>query len=124
VTNSIQPLDFDGARLKHFRFKSKLRAVLYGSDQDRTTLLDPHACSLGQWITTELLPALGGHPLARAIDQLHFDLHEQARQVIQLLNNGKEEEAHKRLPTVDQDGERLLELLTELEQVTQTARQN
>ncbi|QHL89104.1 histidine kinase [Nibribacter ruber] len=112
---TISSHDFEQARIKHVLFKSKLRALLFGASIDPEPVLSNNACSLGQWIKQVAFPQLGDSPDMHRLDQLHDQLHDTARHLYQLYQNGKQEQAQEGLAQVDALADAFLHLLTDIE---------
>ena len=87
--------DFESARIKHVRFKGKLRSFLFGDRGGEGPLRDPEECSLGQW-TAQRLRGTGAYahlPEARQFDREHGRIHREANRLMDLHHAGHAEQA-------------------------------
>ena len=105
--------------MKHFLFKSKLRAILLGAAIDESPVLSEHECPFGQWMQNFLLGACASFIELRQLETIHTDLHREARRVVKLHHAGAEEAALKGLDEMDKMADRSVELLNRLEQKLQ-----
>ncbi|KAA9331802.1 CZB domain-containing protein [Adhaeribacter soli] len=111
--------EFEQGRIKHFLFKSKLRAILLGAAIDESPVLSEHECPFGQWMQDFLLGACASFKELRQLETIHTDLHREARRVVKLHHAGAEETALKGLDEIDKMADQIVELLDRLEQKLQ-----
>ncbi|MGZ5244064.1 MAG: CZB domain-containing protein [Bacteroidia bacterium] len=114
--NTNTKLDFDQARIKHMLFKSKLRSILYGSSTDEQPILDETACPVGKWLYGHALDQYGHIGEMRKLEKVHQNIHNSARQLLDLYHSGKEAEAREGLSKINGIAEELVGLLNTIEQ--------
>lgn len=113
--NTTTKFDFDQARIKHMLFKSKLRSILYGSNTDEQPILDERKCSLGQWIYGHALEKYGHIPEMLKLESVHSNIHNTAKELLNLYHSGKEAEAREGLSGINHIAEELVNLLNTIE---------
>lgn len=106
--------EFEQGRIKHLLFKSKLRAILLGASIDESPVLSEHECPFGQWMQTFLLKACANFPELREMEQLHTDMHREARLVVKLYHAGNENTTAG-LARIEKLADKIMILLDQLE---------
>jgi hypothetical protein len=114
--------DFDSALIKHLSFKSKLRSFLYGSGTSQTPIRDPNVCSFGQWINTKVLKEYGHLPTSHELNRVHIRMHQVANRLMDLLQQGQQDQAIAGLAEVDQIADHITQLLRTMQQQLRTSR--
>lgn len=106
--------EFEQGRIKHLLFKSKLRAILLGADIDESPVLSEHECPFGQWMQAFLLKKFSNYPELKELEQVHTDMHREARMVVKQYHAGKENNSEG-LALIERMSDRVVELLDALE---------
>ena len=109
--------DFEGARIKHVHFKSRLRSYLFGNGGEMGPLRDPEQCSLGHWVA-ERLRGSGAYahlPEARQFDQKHVLIHKEANRLMDLHDAGQEEKVGANYAVVQQLADEMVVLMQTME---------
>ena len=106
--------EFEQGRIKHLLFKSKLRAILLGATIDESPVLSEHECPFGQWMQTFLLKACAGFPELKEMEQLHTDMHREARLVVKQYHAGNENTTAA-LARLEKLADKIMSLLDQLE---------
>ncbi|MDU0371085.1 CZB domain-containing protein [Hymenobacter endophyticus] len=114
--------EFDGARIKHLHFKSKLRSFLYGSSTAEAPIRDPRQCSFGQWITTYVLTRYGQLPESRELDAVHTQIHLEANRLMDMAQRGRQDEAIAGMAEINRLADLITRLLRTLEDKIRTGR--
>ena len=84
------------AKPDHVLWKKRLNEMLLGSTQIRPDELADHRhCRLGKWYYSEGQARFGNNADFRAIEEPHARLHEVARKVVELYEQGNKTEAQK-----------------------------
>jgi methyl-accepting chemotaxis protein len=89
---------FDIAEVKtaHLAWRSKLEGVLNGSSSLRPEeVTSHHACEFGKWFYSDAGQALAGLPGFDDVEHCHEDVHSYARQIVELIQDGRQDEANK-----------------------------
>jgi hypothetical protein len=108
--------DFDSALVKHLLFKSKLRSFLYGSGISEAPIRDPEACIFGQWITNVVMKKYAHIPESQEMNRQHIKIHQEANRLMDLQQQGQQEQAIAGLSEVNYLADQLTQLLRTLEQ--------
>lgn len=109
-------VDFQQAKAKHLAFKSRLRAILYGQQIEPTaTVLSQYACEVGKWIYGHALIAYEDIAEVHELEKVHASIHDIARRLIRLYQDGNVEEARQGLGEMEQLADRLVDLLHQIE---------
>lgn len=114
--------EFDGARIKHLHFKSKLRSFLYGSGTAEAPIRDPLQCSFGQWITSYVLARFGQLSESRELDAVHTNIHLEANRLMDMAQRGQQDEAIAGLAEINRLADQIAQLLRTLEAKIRTGR--
>lgn len=109
-------LDFEQARTKHFLFKSRLRALLYGLAVDEAPVLSEHECTVGKWIYGHALTTYGHIPEMLELEKVHAAIHSRARELVRWYKDGKVYAARTGLTGIDTIADQLMQLLTAVQQ--------
>ena len=114
--NTFIQLDFKTAKAKHLHFKSLLRSILYGiSHIDETLVVSHKDCAVGRWIYDHAIKEYHHIPEIHELEDIHKQIHTKARGLVELYKSGKEDEARLGLVDLEIIADRLIELLTEIE---------
>jgi hypothetical protein len=108
--------DFDSALVKHLLFKSKLRSFLYGSGISEAPIRDPNVCIFGQWINDKVLKQYGYLPESHELNRVHISMHHVANRLMDLHQQGLQEQAIAGLAEVNFLADRITELLRTIQQ--------
>ncbi len=106
----------DYVKFAHSVWKKKLSEMIAGkislTPSDITT---HHDCEFGKWYFSEGKEKYGQNITFKAIDDQHAKLHNTARKIAQLFNDGKKEEARALFSEFKGITDRLFDMLDELE---------
>ncbi len=109
-------LDFQEAKTKHLQFKSRLRSILFGEAlEDENPVLSHTECPVGKWIYNHALATFNNVPELHELEKVHQQIHEVARKLINLYNEGKVEQSRRGLDEMEKIAEELFFLLQEVE---------
>lgn len=90
-------MDFEAAILSHTRWKRRLHQSMTGGVRlDAATVAAPDQCDLGRWLLHEQ-SRLGAQPDYRALLEQHTAFHLAAGRVVQEINAGAHDAAHRLL---------------------------
>ncbi|MBN1765584.1 MAG: CZB domain-containing protein [Sedimentisphaerales bacterium] len=121
---NIGQINFQAAPIKeaHSLWKQKLADLLAGKiSLDSSEITDQHKCEFGQWYFSEGSEKYGHLDVFQDIETSHQRVHETARKVAQLANDGKKQEAREHYQHFHNLTAKLFEQLDLLEQqVNQT----
>ena len=109
--------DFETARIKHVHFKSKLRSYLFGNGGAIGPVRDPEQCGLGEWIAARLRGSgpYAHLPEARQLDRKHVQIHQEANQLMDLYDAGRNEEVATKYAALQVLADEMVALLQTME---------
>jgi len=113
----LKNLDFDVARAKHLSWKSRLRDFL-----DMKATLTPaeavshRECALGRWLYGERLKEYGDLRLMQELEKLHEEMHTTVQHILLFKTSGETTRAEEMYTKIPPLSDRIVALLTELEQ--------
>ncbi|GAB3197715.1 hypothetical protein ABID22_000777 [Pontibacter aydingkolensis] len=110
----ISQIDFQQLRVKHIYFKTKVRALLYGVGFDEQFFSDKSPLSV--WFDTTGKQRYAGSPEIIQLARLHQELIFSARALHRQYSNGEIEQAHEAFKSINQQSERFLSILDQMEQ--------
>ena len=109
--------DFALARAVHHAWKVRIRAFLDGRESlSKEEAVSHHHCELGKWLDNEGRAKYGNIPEMAKIDEPHEKLHPLIKEIIALKSEGRHEEAENCFAELEQQSERIIGLLGEIEQ--------
>ncbi len=109
-------LDLSKAKAAHLAWKARLRAFLDGKESlTREQAVSHRHCVLGTWYYAEGLEKYGQIPEMGALEQPHEELHRLVREIIDLKEKGKRQEAEAAYGRVGGLSERIVGLLEAVE---------
>ncbi|WP_375447450.1 ATP-binding protein [uncultured Fibrella sp.] len=109
--------DFQQAKANHLRFKSRLRAILYGeTSEQESTVLSQYACEVGRWIYGRALVDYEHIPEVHELERVHASIHVVARDMVRQYHDGHVDEARRGLLTMEQIADQLVDLLQLVEE--------
>ena len=112
-----QMLDFEAAKSAHLAWRARIRAFLDGRETLSTKeAVSHHDCMLGKWYYTEGLQQYGEIAEMAAIEQPHSNLHQLIREIIELQQAGRRDEAEARYQEIVPLSEQIIGLLDAVEQ--------
>ncbi len=106
-------IDFQQLRVKHIFFKSKVRAVLFGSSYDTTLFGDGNP--VNKWFDTVGKASYLQEPEFRKLIDLHQDFKKLVLELFNLYESGRIEQAHAGMAAMNELSDNFLHILTELE---------
>lgn len=111
-------LDFVLAKSKHLAWRVKLMSFLKGEEVLTIDQVVSHEhCDLGKWIYGEALERYKNEPKIFELEQVHKKLHQHIRNVVELKNAEKEDEANAEYDKMTEVSKTIINLLDELEKV-------
>jgi hypothetical protein len=110
---NLAQIDFQQLRIKHILYKSKVRSVLYGGVYD-AVFFSP-AGAVSQWFSTIGLPNYNHNPEMKELHNLHQEMNTIATHLFDLYKNGKIDQSHDGLKTIERKSEQFLNVLSALE---------
>lgn len=116
-------LDFAQARAKHILFKTQLRSILYHGQADQQHVSSHTTCALGVWIYGLALTTYGDIPEVIELEKVHREMHTAATHLIDLYQQGREEEARAGFTSVEIMAAHLIMLLSVVENKLGPARE-
>jgi methyl-accepting chemotaxis protein len=110
-------LDFETAKSAHLAWRARIRAFLDGrTSLTRQEAVSHHDCVLGKWYYDEGVNRYGEIGEMTAIEQPHIKLHSLIREIIELKEAGRMQEAEVRYREVAPLSETIIALLDSVEQ--------
>lgn len=97
---TIKGLDFVAAIEAHRKWKDRLIAYVEGTSSeklDQGVICRDDQCALGKWIYGEGLAQTGNMPTFHQVKAKHAEFHVSAAQVVDAVQRGQHEDAHKML---------------------------
>ena len=108
--------DFMGAKLKHTKWKLRLRDFLDGKPGLTAAEATSHRdCELGRWLYADGLTKYGAVPGMRQLVSEHEKLHQTVKRIVELKDAGRTVEAEAEFGRIDGISKQLMELLTSVE---------
>ncbi|HHH38004.1 MAG TPA: chemotaxis protein, partial [Sedimenticola sp.] len=109
-------LELESAKAAHLAWLGKLRVFLDGGDNlALDEAVSHHNCALGKWYFGEGMKKYGHLSEMRALEQPHEELHELIRNIIELKNAGRRDEAEAALDKIAPLSEKIVGLLERIE---------
>ncbi|MFN3316862.1 MAG: CZB domain-containing protein [Raineya sp.] len=109
-------LDFILAKSKHLAWRIRLSSFLRNEETLTLDQVVSHQhCDLGKWIYGEALEKYKDNPKIFELEQVHKELHIYIRNVVELKNGGKEDEANAEYEKMVETSKIIMQLLDELE---------
>ncbi|MEJ2406563.1 MAG: methyl-accepting chemotaxis protein [Candidatus Thiodiazotropha sp.] len=110
-------LDFSAAKSAHLAWRARLRGFLDGkSSLKREEVVSHHDCVLGHWYYQEGLQKFGHLPDMQAIEKPHEEMHRLIKQIIQIKESGRQEEAERLYERIAPLSSNIIQLLNRLEE--------
>ena len=110
-------LNFFYAKHKHRMWKMKLKAFLLDLDElEESQITSSDNCILGQWINNYGWEAFKDYPEMEKFVNLHENIHQIVSTMPDLKRNNKHQEAWKKLQELEQESDKLIDLLDILRQ--------
>ena len=103
--------EFESAFTKHILFKSKLKSYLYGSDTPLEPIIDFRQCNFGIWLQNKGLPLYGHIPEMQQLDQVHRNIHDYAKKLVNLKKAGQVEDALAGISRLEEIAVQITQLL-------------
>ncbi|TGE16221.1 CZB domain-containing protein [Hymenobacter elongatus] len=114
--------DFETALVKHMLFKSKLRSFLYGTQLAEGPVRDADQCGLGIWIQERWQGPLGSVSEWFELDRVHRQLHAEANKLMDMYQQGFQEQAREGLADLLPLTDRVPRLLQTIQDKLRTPR--
>ncbi len=109
-------LSLQSAKASHLAWKSRIRAFLDGrSSLSREEAVSHHDCAFGKWYYSDAGRAFHDMSEMAAIEAPHAQLHQLIRDIVQLKERGRDDEANGMLPGIDTLSAAIIEKLSALE---------
>ncbi len=104
-------------KLAHNTFKKKLSDMLAGKlSLSPSGIVAHHDCEFGQWYFSDGKDKYGQNSVFKAIDSQHEKVHETAREIARLFNDGEKEKARDLFSEFKGITDKLFDMLDELEE--------
>lgn len=111
----LDVFSIEKAKVAHNMWKLKLLKFVEGEmDMDPSELVDHTQCYLGKWYYSTGKEHCGHLESFKAIEPPHIELHKLAREIYELKNAGKEEEAKRKLVRVKEVAQAIVSNLDRL----------
>ncbi len=109
--------DFAAAKSAHLAWKARVRAFLDGDAKALSAeqAVSHRACALGRWYYTQGLANYGKLPEMQAIEAPHAALHRIIKEIVQLKQAGKNEEAERKYGEIDRLSRQVVDHLDAVE---------
>ncbi|QQS08817.1 MAG: CZB domain-containing protein [Phycisphaerales bacterium] len=108
--------DFNTAKMKHFKWKMRLRDFLDGKPGLTTAEATSHKdCDLGKWLYSEGLAKYGTILEMRKLEKEHEMLHKTIKSIVDLKSTGKTKEAEDEFKKIEPLSKSIVDLLTSVE---------
>lgn len=106
------------AKSDHAIWKKKLAEMLVGLNSLKAEeLSDHHACRLGKWYDSLQDPQLIQHPVYKALENPHRDVHHYGKKAADLFAQGDREGAFMNYAQMEKSSKQVIKLLDELGQI-------
>lgn len=105
-------IDFQQLRVKHIFFKSKVRAVLFGSSYNAALFSDGNP--VNSWFDTVGKASYLNEPELQKLIGLHQDFKKLALELFSHYESGRIEQAHAGMAAVNELSDNFLHVLTQL----------
>jgi methyl-accepting chemotaxis protein len=103
------------AKSDHMMWKKRLTELLLGRTSIRNDeVSDHHGCRFGKWYYSEGQARYGNYSEFKAIEAPHASIHEAAKQIVSLYNQGRKSEAEHLIASLDHPTTEVLGLLDAL----------
>ncbi|MGN7611530.1 methyl-accepting chemotaxis protein [Magnetococcales bacterium HHB-1] len=110
-----EPYEIGKVKLAHLQWLGKLENVIRGRSQLRAEEVASHKeCAFGQWYYHQGMKQFGTLPVYRDIDTAHQKVHDNARMIVALANEGKKEAAEKEMNHFSDLKDQMFDLLDQL----------
>ena len=110
-------LDLTKAKTAHLAWRGRIRAYLHGKGSlTLEQAVSHHDCVLGKWYYGEGLEQFGDFAEMRELEKPHERLHQLIREIIQLNEAGREEDAKEAAKQIDSLSEEIVGLLNHIEE--------
>ncbi len=109
------PIDLERAKTAHMAWKVKLRGFLDGrAALTREQAVSDHDCAFGKWYFSQGLERFGHIAEMLQVRDPHAEMHKLIRDIIELKEQGKIEEAEKIYQNVEPLSEHIVELINKI----------
>ncbi len=116
---NVKGADLSAAKTAHLAWKGKLRAYLDGKGSlTRDQAVSHRDCVLGKWYYDEGLQCHGHVPEMRELEKPHADLHRLIREIIELREAGRSDEAERRYLQIEPLSRQIVGMLETIERKT------
>ena len=120
---NLPKLIIERSKFDHLMWKRRIAAMLAGREEvDSRELADHHQCRLGKWYDAVEEDWMRRLPSFRALEEPHRAVHAHGKRAAELYNRGEVDEAAAELERLDENSERVVALLGELEREMDAAR--
>jgi methyl-accepting chemotaxis protein len=110
-------INFATIRFKHLQWKARLRRYISGEQSiSREEAVSDHECALGQWYFGPGLEQFGHLDSLQQIQEPHYRMHEMVREIMDLADAGRREDAEVRLQELGALSEEIVQLLHRVEE--------
>ncbi|MBF0621300.1 MAG: CZB domain-containing protein [Magnetococcales bacterium] len=107
-----QPMDVESIKKAHLSWLGKLEGVIRGRSQLKPEeVASGRQCDFGKWYYSEGTERYGEIENFRAIESVHLRVHEMAREIVALSEEGNISEAEKQMDAFNAVKDQLFELL-------------
>ena len=118
-------LNFFYAKHKHRMWRMKLKAFLLDLDDLREQeIISPNDCILGKWINEYGWDAYKDYPEMKKFVNLHNKVHEIVGEIPALKKANKMKEADKKYKQLEQESDKLINLLEKIQEKEENKEQN
>jgi methyl-accepting chemotaxis protein len=109
-------LDFNRVKMAHRSWRLRLRSYLDGRENlDLKKLASHRDCELGKWIYAHAMSEYGHLHEVQTLEKKHHGMHDLVKQVVELKEAGKTQEAEQQFASVHKAAEEVVGLLTKVE---------
>jgi hypothetical protein len=109
-------LDFANAKLKHLRWKTKMRSFLDGKEEIKDSeLLSEKDCELGKWLYAEGLLKYGNVPELKELENTHKQMHATVRRTAHAKRLGNTTVAEQEFEKLLAQSEKIIALLNQVQ---------
>ncbi len=108
--------DFASIRTAHLKWRTRLRDFLDGKQALSTAQATSHReCELGKWLYGHAMQSYSDNPHMHQLEQLHEQLHNNVRRIIELKHAGKVHDAERALMELSDQSHHVIDLLNQIE---------
>ena len=109
------PFDIAAVKTAHLAWRARLESVMLGHEELAAAgVANHHQCIFGKWYDGDGTTTLGRYPLFRDVGREHERVHALAKEIVELANEGRMQEAKRRMEEFEKTRLALFDVLDRL----------